>query len=77
MKSREGSFNYDVRGTLDGLLTNGWIQRDLLFGKTSLLGVRVMSVCGPNTSETLAQAYENSKTYCYNAVFFSLSLLEY
>lgn len=54
-KSRKGSFNYDVRGTLDGLLTNGWIQRDPVFGKTSLLGVRVMSVCGrPNTSETLA-----------------------
>ena len=35
-KSREGSFNYDVRGTLDGLLTNGWIQRDPVFGKTSL-----------------------------------------
>ena len=45
LKSREGSFNYDVRGTLDCLLTNGWIQRDLVFGKTSLLGVRVMSVC--------------------------------
>lgn len=44
LKSRKGSCNCDVRGTLESLLTKGWIQRDLVFGQTSLLGVRVMSV---------------------------------